>query len=226
MKILAIDTTSESAGIALKTGNGIRGRSFSASGNHGRNLFPAVQEVLDESGVSIHDIDRIGCCVGPGSYTGIRITVTACTVLSRMCGPDIGAVTSLEALAWTARSEHGDAATYAPLISAGNNICFHGVYSFDQHGPVCLSEPKRCDTDDILAATPSDAVFTALSRENWHPAGTVILPDKKKNLAYATAEITAALPPQRRVGYADVYPVYLRDASITSRIKGKRPYGK
>ncbi len=225
MKILAIDTTSESAGIALRIGNSIREKSFSASGNHGQNLFPAVQDLLHDSDTAIHSIDRFGCCVGPGSYTGIRISVTACAVMSRLCDRKVASVPSLEAIAWAASSEFS-AAVYAPLISAGNQICFHGAYTVEPHGLLCVSDPKRLRIDEIQEATPPDALFVALTPEKWHPDGTVFLPDRKKNIATAIAEITSVLPPDRLVGHEDLCPVYLRDATVTSRKKGIRPNGK
>lgn len=52
-------------------------------------LMPTVDRLLSESGVKLTELDAIGACVGPGSFTGLRIGLTTvktlCYCLSKPC---------------------------------------------------------------------------------------------------------------------------------------------
>ena len=43
---------------------------------HTDNLLVVVDEKLKEAGLSVNDLDNIGVCVGPGSFTGIRVAIS------------------------------------------------------------------------------------------------------------------------------------------------------
>lgn len=61
-------------------------------------LMPLLQEVLDQSGVTWRDLDRIGVGIGPGNFTGIRISVAAARGLALSLGiPTIG-ISTLDAI--------------------------------------------------------------------------------------------------------------------------------
>ena len=61
-------------------------------------LFPLLEELLAEAGLSWRDLDRIGVGIGPGNFTGIRISVASARGLALSLGiPAIG-VSSFSAL--------------------------------------------------------------------------------------------------------------------------------
>ncbi len=66
-------------------------------------LMPLLQEVLDQAGFAWSDLDRIGVGIGPGNFTGIRISVAAARGLALSLGlPTIG-ISTLDAIRAQAR---------------------------------------------------------------------------------------------------------------------------
>ncbi len=75
---LFIDTATELGSIALyKDDKLLYNNVFSSDLNHLQVLHPAIEKMLKQAKVSLNDIDYFGVDIGPGSFTGIRIGVTA-----------------------------------------------------------------------------------------------------------------------------------------------------
>ena len=70
---------------------------------HSATLMPSVKAMLDEHEVDVNDIDVIGVVVGPGSFTGIRIGVSAMTALAFATGAKRIAITAFELIAYNRR---------------------------------------------------------------------------------------------------------------------------
>lgn len=62
-------------------------------------LFPLLEEVLAEAGLSWSDLDAIGVGIGPGNFTGVRISVAAARGLSLSLGIPAAGVSATEAAA-------------------------------------------------------------------------------------------------------------------------------
>lgn len=126
MKILSIDTSSKICGVALlEDFNLISDNSISNGLTHSETLMPAIGEMLQKNNLSLDEIDLIACCVGPGSFTGIRIGVSSCKALAETKGMKIAEVTSLESLAQNIE-DYFD--TKVSLIDARNNQVYCGIF--------------------------------------------------------------------------------------------------
>ncbi len=74
MKILGIDTTGSYCSVALVDDASILShKSENIGRGHAERLAPMVDEVFVKAGLTAKEIDRICVCVGPGSFTGIRV---------------------------------------------------------------------------------------------------------------------------------------------------------
>ena len=104
MIVLAIDTAGADCSAALVDVSGsetrvIAVRRDTLGRGHAEHLMPMLQAMLAETGRSIADVDRFGVTVGPGSFTGLRVGVSAARGFALATGrPAIG-VGTLEALA-------------------------------------------------------------------------------------------------------------------------------
>ncbi|MDB5838825.1 MAG: tsaB [Herminiimonas sp.] len=76
--ILAIETSSELASVALLQDEQIRTRESSTVQTHSQTMLPMVQSVLAEAGITLAQCDALAFGVGPGSFTGVR---TACGIV-------------------------------------------------------------------------------------------------------------------------------------------------
>lgn len=116
--ILGIDTATDTMSVALSNEGQIMGEiTTNLKKNHSVRLLPAISELLTECGVTVRDLTKIAVAKGPGSYTGLRIGVTAAKTLAWDLGIPIVGVSSLEVLAksgglffWENCSAHGCAA--------------------------------------------------------------------------------------------------------------------
>lgn len=99
--ILAINTSSLQFSIALARESGALVAEYTlASGKIGaRPLFPALHEVLVRTGSDLRDVRVLAAATGPGSFTGLRVGLSAAKGLCRALGIPIIGVPSLEALA-------------------------------------------------------------------------------------------------------------------------------
>lgn len=97
--LLAFDTSGTHCAAALLTGDKIVASRHEEIGRgQAERLFPMLEEILIEAGLSWEDLDAIGVGTGPGNFTGIRISVSAARGLSLSLGiPAIG-VSGFEAL--------------------------------------------------------------------------------------------------------------------------------
>lgn len=78
MKILSLECSAKSASCAVSEENKILCSDFTLSGlTHSQTLLPMVVEMLSSNNIPFNDIDAFAVSVGPGSFTGIRIGISA-----------------------------------------------------------------------------------------------------------------------------------------------------
>ncbi|MCM1306284.1 MAG: tRNA (adenosine(37)-N6)-threonylcarbamoyltransferase complex dimerization subunit type 1 TsaB [Bacteroides sp.] len=101
MNCLAIDTTNTKLTVVLLKDDEVFHREIEVGkSGHSRLLMPTVDEVLKESKTSIQEIDSVAAVVGPGSFTGIRIGVSAMTAIAFANDAKRISVTSFELIAY------------------------------------------------------------------------------------------------------------------------------
>ena len=125
MKILAVDTTSNICSTALLEDEiKIDENTINNGLTHSENLMPLVQELLERNKINLDEINLIAICVGPGSFTGIRIGIASIKAMAEVYNIPIAQVTSLEGLAKASKSNE----TIVSLIDARNNQVYAGVF--------------------------------------------------------------------------------------------------
>ncbi len=76
--ILAIDTSATPVSCAVLQDDRILASYFSHTGlTHSQTLMPMVESVLSTARINVADLDALAVSVGPGSFTGVRIGVSA-----------------------------------------------------------------------------------------------------------------------------------------------------
>lgn len=98
--ILALDASGDRSTIGVRAASGATFEAETDAGRkHGRDLIPAVRDLLREAGVRPMELDLIAVGLGPGSYTGMRIGLTAARTLAYAAGARLVGLDSLEAVA-------------------------------------------------------------------------------------------------------------------------------
>ncbi|MCT8998208.1 tRNA (adenosine(37)-N6)-threonylcarbamoyltransferase complex dimerization subunit type 1 TsaB [Chelativorans intermedius] len=170
MNILAIDTAAAlCAACVLDSTQGVeKGRAVRDLGKgHAEHVMAVVAEALEGAGLAYRDLDAVAVCVGPGSFTGVRVGVAAARGLAlALRVPAIG-ITTLEALAAEAR----DAFPGRPvLVVTGNRPDSLHMARFDAAGglvegpalaPIAtIAEGARADRP-VLAGNAAPLVVEA-----------------------------------------------------------------
>ncbi len=99
MRVLAMDTATEACSVALVTDAGVIGRYAEVGRGHAEEILGMVSAVLGEAGIPLGRLDGIAAGIGPGSFTGVRISVSVAQGLAFGAGLPVIPLTSLEALA-------------------------------------------------------------------------------------------------------------------------------
>jgi tRNA threonylcarbamoyladenosine biosynthesis protein TsaB len=102
MRVLAIDTSTEALSVALRHDQGTIERGLETARGHAEQILSLIDAVLGEAGVGLSQLDGIAAGVGPGSFTGVRISVAVAQGLGFGAGLPVVPITSLEALAFPA----------------------------------------------------------------------------------------------------------------------------
>ncbi|MCB9384513.1 MAG: tRNA (adenosine(37)-N6)-threonylcarbamoyltransferase complex dimerization subunit type 1 TsaB [Bryobacterales bacterium] len=101
MLVLAIDTTARTGGFALaRDGEVVASRTLEADRGLAAALFGEVEALLAEAGCSLADVDAFAALAGPGSFTGIRVGLSAVKALAEAGGKPVLALSNLEAAAF------------------------------------------------------------------------------------------------------------------------------
>jgi tRNA threonylcarbamoyladenosine biosynthesis protein TsaB len=99
--LLAIDTATRFAGLALYDGEMICGESYWQSRNyHTVELMPALVRMLDQQELSLGALAALGVTLGPGSFTGLRIGLSVAKGLAQARDIPIIGVPTLDVLAF------------------------------------------------------------------------------------------------------------------------------
>lgn len=131
MKVLAIDTSNFTLGVALINGTQVIGEyTTNLKKNHSVRVMPAIESLLKDCDTSPKELTKIVVAQGPGSYTGVRIGVTIAKTLAWTLNVPLSAVSSLEVLAANGRYFDG---LVSPLFDARRGQVYTGLYEFD-HG--------------------------------------------------------------------------------------------
>lgn len=100
MKILALETSAKAVSAAVSENGKILCSGYQDTGlTHSRTLMPIVEHILKNTDLTMADIDVIAVSAGPGSFTGIRIGVSAAKGLAFAADKPAIGVSTLAAMA-------------------------------------------------------------------------------------------------------------------------------
>lgn len=97
--LLAVDTSTTRAGIALYNGEVVAESVWLAGRDHGRHLMPLIQQTLDRLRLKPSDLTAVAAARGPGSFTGLRVGLAVARGLQVGLGVPLHGVGTLEVLA-------------------------------------------------------------------------------------------------------------------------------
>jgi tRNA threonylcarbamoyladenosine biosynthesis protein TsaB len=125
LKILALDTTSERGSIALSESERVMEQiGLHSTDGFAQVLFGEIENLLARNNLRIADIDGFASASGPGTFTGVRVGLTAVKGLAEAMSRKVVAVSNLKATAFFGTRE-----LRAPWIDARRGEVYGAVYN-------------------------------------------------------------------------------------------------
>lgn len=161
MNILAIDTSTSSASIAVAIDEHIAAESLvNTDRTLSARLVPEIERLLATAGLAITDIDVFASSVGPGSFTGVRGGVATMQGLALATGKPCAGFSSLAMLAMNFSLS---ATLVCPLLDARKSEVYGALYDCSSTLPAprisdCVLPPAAL-LDQIAALTSERVIF-------------------------------------------------------------------
>jgi len=154
--LLAIDTSTDRIGIALYNGTSIFAEQTWRSKNyHTVELVPAIKDLLVKTQTKVSSLTGVGVALGPGSFTGLRIGLSAAKGIALGQNLPLAGIPSLEILA---AGQPGLRRPMLAFLQVGRGRYAYARYQYRDGGWQAASEVK---VDDIrgLAATIQSPIY-------------------------------------------------------------------
>ena len=185
MKILFLDTSCRLARVFLiEDGALLSEASDDGVKTHASMLFPCIGKVLEDAGAALEDIDVFSVTAGPGSYTGLRISMAAAKTLSYSLKKPLVPVNTLRYLA---ASVSVTPDIRVSLIDGRNTLCYYLLSGdganrgagtvFDKVGSDYLDKICCVVKDALRPGLP--AVFTGDGALNYRSLIAELLPEAR-----------------------------------------------
>jgi tRNA threonylcarbamoyladenosine biosynthesis protein TsaB len=152
MLILAIDTALDACAAAVvdtRNAKVIAQESQAMKRGHAEALMPLIARVMKESGAGFEELGRIAATTGPGSFTGLRVGLSAARGIGLAAAKPVVGVTTLTAYAAPVVSEHGE----HPIIAAIDARHDHVYLQVVSGNGGSLLTPRVAPMEEALAAS-------------------------------------------------------------------------
>lgn len=215
MRILALDAATEACSVALLSGDALISRTIESGKSNAAKLLSMVEEVLAEAQVSLSMLDAIAASVGPGAFTGVRISVAVAQGLAFGADLKVVPISTLEALALQVIEPDRRALA---CLDARMGEVYWGCFAADAASGVVPTGALRVGPPGKVALDPGARYlgvgrgFSAYPILATLPGVTI---DATRSAALPNAREIARLGALRLttggLDAADLKPLYLRD---------------
>ncbi|AEV30818.1 universal bacterial protein YeaZ [Sphaerochaeta pleomorpha str. Grapes] len=148
MNILSVDTSTEAMALCLARGTEdnlferFETRTIANGAQHSESLVPQMLELCKHNGLILKDLDLLVCTNGPGSFTGLRIGMSACKGVALAASIPLVSISTLDALYECVSFFNG---AVVPAIDARKKRFYTAIYADGKRQTPDLD----CDGDEI-----------------------------------------------------------------------------
>jgi tRNA threonylcarbamoyladenosine biosynthesis protein TsaB len=157
MIVLAFDTSSKTISVAvLKNNDTVYEKILDTGMNHSETILPAIDKALKNSNLQINEVDLFACTLGPGSFTGVRISVS--TIKGMMLASSKSAV-GVSTLAAIALNVPYTDKVICAVMDAGRGQVYTATYRYDKESLLRqLTREINIHPQHILAETNEEVI--------------------------------------------------------------------
>lgn len=231
MKILGIDTSTMAANVAvLEDDKLICEYTINTKKTHSQKLMPMIENMLKLSDIEIKEIDAIGICVGPGSFTGLRIGMATAKAMAHVNNIPLIGVNSLEVL-----GANMDLCNkkICSILDAQRNQVYTCKYMIEENKSKALEDIGIMPIDDLLeklSATEEEWVIVGEAvykyKEKIDAISNITIPSPSNNITKASSLCVVArdkFEQNREVHNCyDINPMYIRKSQAEEQYEEKQ----
>ncbi|WP_404396836.1 tRNA (adenosine(37)-N6)-threonylcarbamoyltransferase complex dimerization subunit type 1 TsaB [Pseudoalteromonas phenolica] len=225
--LLALDASTEALSIAIQF-NGQTVKHFEVCPQqHSQKVLPLVSELLDKAGCKLQDLDGIVFGRGPGSFTGVRISVAIAQGLAYGANLPLVGVSTLQAMAQQAIDEKQVESVVTGIDARMGEIYFAhyrksekglAELSIDENEVVCAPTDLPESIKSLTAVGSAWETYAEQAADlNLDVISEITLPDAAYMLKIAEVEFEKG----NTVQAADAQPHYVRDTVTWKKLPGR-----
>jgi tRNA threonylcarbamoyladenosine biosynthesis protein TsaB len=218
MKILAIDTALDACSAAVFDSSQdklLAVLSHEMRRGHAEALLPVIVDTMKAAGLDYAELDRIATTVGPGSYTGLRVGISAAKGLALAAGKQTVGISTLSALAAPLIAKTGATPVVSAIDARHGNVFYqmagsgHRLLVGPRHASIAEAARSAADGPVRLVGPAAQLLADNWPRERATPPIYIEVRNKPSiewvaRLAVLTNPLSS--PPK---------PLYLRAADAT-----------
>ena len=219
--ILSIETSTKNCSVSIsKNGKNILTKETANEGySHAEFLHVFIEQLLEETGLKSKDLNAVAVSQGPGSYTGLRIGVSAAKGMCFALDIPMIAVDTLAVLSSQVDVENG---LIIPMIDARRMEVYSAIFNSKLEKirnveAQVLDENTFSDYNEniYIIGDCQEKIKTVLTKENFIFLEDKVFPSSKE-MAFLSFE---KFQNKNFVDVAYFEPYYLKDFMITKSVK-------
>ncbi len=228
LKLLAVDTSAKSASVAVTDGEKLLSECYVNAGlTHSKTLMPMIDNALSQAGLTLEDIDALCVNAGPGSFTGVRIGVSAVKGIAFTHSKPCAQVSTLESMAFAFADED---CTVCAAMDARRSQVYNAVFRVEKGNVSRLTEDRAVSAADLgaemekhtgriyLCGDGAELCYEVFGKDN--PCVTLPNEFRRYQRAYGTA--LAALSRGEFIPADKLAPVYIRPSQAERELSLRR----
>lgn len=226
MRILAVDSSAKSCSAAIVDDNKTLGSFFiNTALTHSQTLVPMIDAVLKNTCTELETIDCFAVSAGPGSFTGVRIGVSAVKGLAMPLNKPCASVSTLESMAYNildkdcivcavmdARCNQVYNALFDNTCGEVTRLCDDRALSIEDLG----KELNNFKSEVILLGDGAELCYNSFKEQN----GNIILASESRRYQNAVG-VALASQNKELISASELMPTYLRLPQAERELKKK-----
>ncbi len=213
MKLLAIDTSTDTASVAALLGKELFYKEQGDQKTQAQLLLPMIDGLMIDAGISMNQLDAIIFGCGPGSFTGLRISCSIAKGLAYAHDLGLIPVSSLATIAWAAQQSNPEAnLPVLAVLDARMHEMYWAYYAKDNF----TAEERVNAVSDIILPQQQPFILAGIGvEEYWMNFPDDIKEQVSTRLTIgpnATAMIQLAMALEiQPISVAEAQPIYVRN---------------
>ena len=223
--ILAIDTSTEACSVALLYRNEITHDFMISARDHTKKILPMVDNILNQSGCTLSQLDAIAFAQGPGSFTGVRIGIGVAQGLALgIDKPMIGVSTLMTLAQGCYRTTR--ATKVIPAIDARMSEVYLGQYQYQNQEWHAIIAECVIKPEDVKSKIQHIDNNYYLAGTGWQTYPDMLTEIKQSEVWLPEAQDLVVIAHQKWlkndvVKVEDVEPTYLRNEVAWQKLPGR-----